>query len=154
MLAELDYHDRQILAALQRDSSVSAQALGTKIGLSQAACWRRIHRLEQEGIIQKRVAVLDPSKIGSGTIVFVFIKLTSQGRTNLDSFTKSIEKIAQVLDCYVLMGDMDYLLKVAVADIQAYEVFFFEVLSKIEGVGEIKSTMALSRIKEGSPYPL
>jgi len=154
MSRPLDKFDLKILDALQNNSSISAQQLGEHVGLSQPACWKRIDRLTQNGYIRKQVALLDGAKIGAGTTVFATVKLSSQDSASLEAFTRAIERIPNIMECYVLMGDMDFMLKIVVDQIQDYENLFFNVLSKIEGVDEFKSKMALSRIKETTAYPI
>ncbi|MFC3093477.1 Lrp/AsnC family transcriptional regulator [Alteromonas sediminis] len=150
----LDNFDRKILTALQTDAGRSTADIAAEVGLSQAPCWRRIQRMEQAGIIKRRVAVLDGEKVGYGTIVFAHVKLSAHGRAHLDEFAESVQRIKQVLECYCLMGDQDFFLKVAVKDIYDYEKLFFEKISQIKGVAEVKSTMALSRIKDTNILPI
>ena len=154
MQLALDKSDKKILMLLQQDASLSVQAIGDKIGMSQAACWRRINRLESEGFIKGRIALVDAKKAGIGTIVFAFVKLENQGRSNLDKVSKKILELPNVVECFVLMGDMDFILKIAVENLEAYQKFFLDVLSTLDGIDEIKSAMALSTIKEHSPYPI
>jgi Lrp/AsnC family transcriptional regulator len=149
-----DRLDCRILNELQKDCSRSAAELGELIGLSQAACWRRIQRLEEEGYIDRKVAILDPEKAGLPTLVLAHVKLNAHGRSNMDAFSKKIQKLPNVLECFVLLGDQDFFLKIAVRDIYEYEKFFFETLSKIEGVAEVRSMVALSRIKCGTALPV
>jgi Lrp/AsnC family transcriptional regulator len=146
--------DKLILMELQRDASQSSAEIAAKVGSSQTVCWRRIQKLENEGYIKKRVALLDPEKLGLGTIVFAHIKLSAHGRANLDQFSKEIRNISRVVECYCLMGDQDFYAKVLVKDVFDYERLFFDKLSKIPGVAEVKSTMALSHIKNTTELPI
>lgn len=150
----LDTFDKNILAAMQKNANISAAQLGQAIGLSQPACYRRIQRLEEEGYIKRRVALVDPDKIGLGTIVFALVKLTAHGRANLDSFIEAIQAFPNVLECFVILGDQDFFLKVMTKDIYDYERFFFQELSAIEGVTEVKSMVGLSPIKNETALPL
>ena len=154
MSSELDRLDKKILQALQKDASLSAAQLGESVGLSQTACWRRIQRLESEGFIRKRVALVDPEKLGVGTLVLANVKLSAHGRANLEKFIESIKRLPNVLECFILMGEQDFFLKIAVRDIYEYERFFFKELSAIEGVAEVKSSMTLSQIKNETAYPI
>lgn len=154
MAKDLDQFDLKILDALQANSALSAQQLGDQVGLSQPACWKRINRLTKEGYIRKQVALLDGSKIGVGTTVFAAVKLASQDSVSLDAFAQVIERIPNIMECHVLMGEMDFMLKIVVDQIQDYEELYFNVLSKIEGVDEFRSTMALSTIKETTAFPI
>lgn len=150
----LDAHDRRILRVLQEDASLSTAAVAEAVGLSPSPCWRRIDRLEREGYIKRRVALLDRRKIGLRAQVFALVKLNAHGRANLDEFAASIHELPEVLECYVLMGTVDFMLRVVAADIEAYEQFFFEKLSRLPGVQEINSTVALSEIKSTTALPV
>ncbi|UUX98085.1 Lrp/AsnC family transcriptional regulator [Sphingomonas sp. J315] len=150
----LDSHDRRILRVLQEDASLSTAAVAEAVGLSPSPCWRRIDRLEREGYIKRRVALLDRRKIGLRAQVFALVKLNAHGRANLDEFAASIHELPEVLECYVLMGTVDFMLRVVAADIEAYEQFFFEKLSRLPGVQEINSTVALSEIKSTTALPV
>ncbi|MEL6828516.1 MAG: Lrp/AsnC family transcriptional regulator [Pseudomonadota bacterium] len=154
MPRELDQFDLKILDAMQADSTKSAQQLGEDVGLSQPACWKRINRLAREGYIRKQVALLDGEKIGAGTTVFATVKLASQDSTSLNAFAQAVQRIPNIMACYVLMGDMDFMLQIVVDQIQDYEKLYINVLSKIEGVAEFKSTMALSTIKQTTAFPI
>ncbi len=150
----LDSHDRRILRVLQDDASLSTAAVAERVGLSASPCWRRIDRLEREGYIKRRVALLDRRKIGLRAQVFALVKLNAHGRANLDEFAAAIHEMPEVLECYVLMGTVDFMLRVVAADIEAYEQFFFEKLSRLPGVQEINSTVALSEIKSTTALPV
>ena len=154
MQTKLDQFDRKILAALQTDASTSVSGLGEQIGLSQAACWRRIQRLEQAGIITKRVALLDADLIGCGTLILAHVKLSAHGRANLEDFGEQIRKLPNVLECFLMLGDQDFFLKIAVKDIYDYEQLFLQHLSRLEGVAEVRSAVALSKIKNDTKLPL
>lgn len=154
MLRPLDRIDCRLLNELQKDCGRSAGELGDLIGLSQAACWRRIQRLESEGFVKRKVAILDAGKSGLPTLVLAHVKLSAHGRANLDAFSKKLRNIPNILECIVLLGDPDFFLKIAVRDIYHYEKFFFETLSRIEGVAEIKSMVALSQIKNETSLPV
>lgn len=150
----LDRTDRRILRLLQTVPDIGAAAIGEKIGASQATCWRRIQRLREEGLIPDQVIALDRKKAGFNAMVFAQVKLSSQGRANLAAFSEAIQRFPEVLECYVLMGSVDFLLRIIATDIEAYEQFFFEKLSKLPGVQEITSTIALSEIKRTTALPI
>lgn len=154
MAAELDSLDRKILAVLQVDSSKPTTEIAELVGLSQAPCWRRIQRLKQEGYIRGEVALLDRRKVGLNTQVFAQVKLTATGRSNVNAFADAIRGFPEVLDCFVLMGSVDFMLRVVAKDIDAYERFFFEKLSQVPGVQEINSMVALSEIKSTTELPI
>ena len=154
MTKPLDRIDVRILEEVQKDASRTAAELGEQIGLSQAACWRRLQRLEGEGYIRRTVSIVDPDKVGCGTIVLANVKLSAHGRANLDTFSRKVRALPNVLECFVILGDADFFLKVAVRDIYEYEDFFFQTLSKIEGVQEVQSLVALSKIKNETALPI
>ena len=150
----LDRFEKQILALLQEDASLSTSAVAEKVGLSSSPCWRRIDRLEREGFIKRRVAIADRKKLGLNAHIFAQVKLNAHGRANLDEFSKAIQGFPQVLECYVMMGSVDFLLRIVAPDIEAYERFFFDCLSQLPGVQEVNSTVALSEIKATTALPI
>ena len=129
-------------------------AIAEKVGLSSSPCWRRIDRLEREGFIRRKVALVDRKKVGLNAHIFAQIKLNAHGRANLDEFAEAIRAFPEVLECYVLMGPVDFLIRVVASDIEAYERFFFNRLSQLPGVQEVNSTVALSEIKATTALPI
>ena len=154
MTEPLDRYEKRILALLQEDASLSTAAIGEKVGLSSSPCWRRIDRLEREGFIKRKVALVDRKKIGLNAQIFAQIKLNAHGRANLDEFAAAIRAFTEVLECYVLMGSVDFLIRIVATDIEAYERFFFDRLSQLPGVQEVNSTVALSEIKATTALPI
>lgn len=154
MLENLDPYERRILRALQDDASLSTARLSEVVGLSPSPCWRRVDRLEKDGIITRRVALVDRHKVGLNAHIFAQIKLNAHGRANLDEFAAAIRSFPEVLEAYVLMGVFDFMLRIVAADIEAYERFFFTKLSKLSGVQEINSTVALSEVKSTTALPI
>ena len=150
----LDPFERKILAELQRDASLTTAELAKRVGLSASPCWRRVERLEKEGIIARRVALVDRRKVGLNTQVFAQVKLSAHGHAHLDEFTRAIAELPEVLEAYVLIGVFDFMLRIVARDIDAYERLFFDKLSKIPGVQEINSTVALSEIKATTALPV
>jgi Lrp/AsnC family transcriptional regulator len=153
-MTDLDAYERRILRELQADASLTTAGLAERIGLSASPCWRRIDRLERDGIIRRRVALVDRRKVGLNAQIFAQVKLNAHGRANLDEFSEAIRAFPEVLDAYVLMGSMDFMLRIVARDIEAYERFFFDQLSKLPGVQEINSTVALSEIKSTTELPI
>ena len=153
-MIELDHFERKILRELQRDASQTTAEIADKVGLTPSPCWRRIDRLEKEGLIRKRVALLDRRTVGLNAQVFAQVKLNAHGRANLDEFSAAIGGFPEVLEAFVLLGTMDFMLRIVAKDIEAYERFFFERLSKLPGVQEINSTVALSEIKSTHELPI
>jgi Lrp/AsnC family transcriptional regulator len=150
----IDSVDRRILDLLQSQPGINAAAIGEKIGLSQSAVWRRMQGLREEGIIREQPVKIDREKIGLNTMVFAQVKLTSHGRSNLAAFAEAVRSYPQVLDCYVLLGNVDFLLRIVTEDIKSYEQFFFEKLSQLPGIQEINSSIALSEIKHTTVLPI
>jgi len=150
----LDEPDRRILRALQEDAALSTAAVAERVGLSPSPCWRRIDRLERDGVIRRRVALLDRKSVGLNAHVFAQVKLNAHGRAHRDEFADAIREIPEVLECYVLMGPVDFLMRVVAEDIEAYERFFFDKLSRLPGVQEVVSTVALSEIKSTTVLPV
>ena len=154
MPSELDDYERRILNELQRDSSRTNAEIAAAVGLSASPCWRRIERLERDGFIKARVAVLDRKKAGFHAHVFAHIKLNAHGRANLDEFAEAIREFPEVLEAYVMMGSVDFMLRIVARDIEAYERFFFDKLSRIPGIQEVNSNVALSELKATSALPV
>jgi len=151
---DLDQTDRRILGWLQKEPGINAAELGEKIGLSQSAVWRRIQSLRDEGVIKDQPVKLDREKVGLNTMVFAHVKLTSHGRSNLAEFSEAVSQYPEVLDCYVLLGNVDFLLRIVTEDIKAYERFFFEKLSQLPGIQEVNSSIVLSDIKHTTVLPI
>lgn len=154
MPVELDAFERKILRELQEDASLPMAKLAERVGLSASPCWRRVDRLEREGVITRRVALVDRKQIGLNAQIFAQVKLNAHGRANLDEFTEAIRGFPEVLEAYVIMGVFDFMLRVVAEDIDAYERFFFNRLSKLPGVQEINSTVALSELKATTALPI
>lgn len=150
----LDRFEREMLKILQEDASVSTAALAERVGLSQAPCWRRLDRLRKDGIIRAEVALIDRVKVDLNAQIFAQVKLNAHGRQHLEEFAEAMRSFPEVLECYVLMGSVDFLLRIVTRDIGAYERFFFEKLSQVPGIQEVNSTVALSEIKSTTALPL
>ena len=150
----IDHIDRKILRLLQTESGINAGEIGERVGLSQSACWRRIQRLREDGVIKDQPVVLDREKVGLTTMVFAHVKLTSHGRSNLSAFAEAVRSFDEVMDCYVLLGNVDFLLQVVAADIKAYERFFFDKLSQLPGIQEVTSSIVLSETKHTTALPV
>ena len=153
-MPDLDHFERRILSLLQQDASLSTAAVAEAVGLSASPCWRRIDRLDRDGFIKRRVALVDRAKVGLKAQIFAQVKLNAHGRANLDEFAAAIRDIPEVLECHVLMGSVDFMLRIVAADIESYERLFFERLSQLPGVQEINSTVALSEIKYTTALPV
>jgi Lrp/AsnC family transcriptional regulator, leucine-responsive regulatory protein len=150
----LDDIDRKILAVLQADGRISLADLSAKVGLSPSPCLRRIRILERDGIIARYVAVLDQGKVGLPVSVFVSIKLESQREQALERFNKAIARWPEVLECYLMTGPRDYLLRIVVADLSAYERFLKQKLTKVDGIASIESSFALEQVTYSHVLPI
>ncbi len=151
---ELDHIDRRILDALQRDGSLSAADIGSRIGLSTTTCWRRIQQLDKAGVIKGRVALLDRTALGLDVVVFVQVRLSTQGRDAIAQFDAAIRDRPEVLDCYTLTGEWDFCLRIVTRNMKEYEAFFLDHLSKIPNVQSVNSSIAVTVIKESTVLPI
>jgi Lrp/AsnC family transcriptional regulator len=150
---EFDSIDRAILRALQQDASRSIQEIAGAVGLSQNPCWRRIKRLEASGVIQRRVAILDPEKLGVGITVFVSVRTSQHNDAWLRRFASGVMEIPEVVELYRMSGDIDYLLKVLVADIAEYDRIYKKLIEVAE-LYDVSSSFAMERIKYTTAIPL
>ena len=146
--------DLQILAELQRNAALSTAELADKVNLSQSPCWRRVSKLEQEGVISRTVAVLDREKLGMDVVVFATVNLTQVGKQNLLAFERSVERHPEVLECYTMAGLWDYMLKIVCRDIRHYEDFVRNTLSASDLIRELHSHIAVTEIKNTTALPL
>jgi len=151
---KLEKQDIQILKMLQRDATVSTAAIAEQINVSQSPCWRRINRLEQEGLIKGRVALLNREALGMEVVVFATVNLTSTGRQNLIEFEGDIVRHPEVMECYTMTGIWDYMLKIVTRSIRHYEEFVRNTLTASPSIRELHSHMAVTEIKNISQLPL
>ncbi|WP_044873117.1 Lrp/AsnC family transcriptional regulator [Pseudomonas sp. LFM046] len=154
MPVTLDSYDKRILELLQEDASLPTAEIAERVGLSQSPCWRRIQRLKDEGVIRRQVTLLDRRKVGLNAQIFAQVKLNAHGRSNLTEFAEAMRQFPEVLECHVLMGAVDFMLRIVTRDIEAYERFFFEKLSLVPGIQEVNSIVALSEIKSTTCLPV
>ena len=150
----LDDIDFALLRNLQEHARISNVELADRIGLSPAPCLRRVQSLERKGVIKKYVALLNPNAVARDVTVFVQISLDLQVGGRLETFERQIVKRQEVLECYLMTGDSDYLLRVVVPDVAAYERFLHDALTRIDGVVGIKSSFALREVKYSTALPL
>lgn len=151
---DLDEIDCRILAALQDDARVSNADLARTVGLSPSPCLRRVRDLELAGVIRQHVALLDPAAVGLPVSVFVQVTLERQVERALDIFEASVRDRPEVMECYLMTGDADYLLRVVVADVSTYERFLKDYLTRVPGVASINSSFALKQVKYRTALPL
>jgi len=144
----LDDLDARILNELQKDARVPLNDLADRVSSSRSAVWRRIQKLEDEGIIKQHTILLNAEKAGLGVMVIAQVKMQAHSRDSLPNFIEKVQNFKEVIECHTLMGDVDFFLKIRVKDVQAYEDFFWNSLSQIEGVREINSSIALTAWKD------
>ena len=150
----LDAIDRKILGLLQTDSRTTMQELADKVGLSVSPCHRRVKLLEERGVITRYIATVDQKSLGLHVSVFISIKLARQKEEDLNRFAKAISKWDEVLECYLMTGNRDYLLRVVAADLSSYEAFLKNKLTRLDGIASIESSFALSQVKYSIALPV
>ena len=146
--------DRKILRALQEDGRMTIQAIAERVGLSASPCLRRIRQMERAGIIAAYSAIVDQRAVGLPVSVFISIKLERQRSHELDAFGAAISRWPEVMECYLMTGQFDFLLRVVCADLAAYEQFLRERLTQVEGVASIESSFSLGQVKYSRVLPL
>jgi Lrp/AsnC family leucine-responsive transcriptional regulator len=154
MAIKLDSIDLRILRELQQDGSLTNAALAQRINLSPSPCLARVRALEASGVIDRYVAIASAQALGLGLNVFISISLKEQSKAALAAFESRVSEHDQVMECYLMTGDSDYLIRVVVADIQALEKFILEQLSPIPGIEKIRSSFALKQVRYKTALPL
>jgi Lrp/AsnC family transcriptional regulator len=149
----MDAIDRKILSTLQQDASLSVAEIGQRVGLSSTPCWKRIQRLEADGVILKRVALVDQNKIGVGINVFVSVETGDHSQEWLERFARTVSAMPEVLDFFRMAGDVDYLLRVVVPDMQAYDAFYKRLIAAIP-LKNVTSRFAMEKIKSTTALPI
>jgi Lrp/AsnC family transcriptional regulator len=145
--ARLDAVDRRILSLLQEDGSLSINDLAERIGMTPPPCWRRVRRLKEEGILERQVWLVNAKSVGLSLTIYASVKLTTHDSGATTAFRDRIKALPEVLECYILLGTPDALLKIVVTDIEYYEEFFYKRLSQIPGVREVTSSVVMSQVK-------
>ncbi len=153
-MRKFDQINRKILDLLQEDSSITNAELAEKLNLSPAAVFERVKKLEKSGVIRKKVAILNPEKIGKETIAFVSISMSGHSAKSVKKFWKEIEKLPEVLECYHIAGEDDFILKVIVENMQCYEKFLLQKLISLENIGKIRTSFVMSTVKYNTKIPL
>jgi DNA-binding Lrp family transcriptional regulator len=152
-MISLDAIDRRILERLQHDGRLSNADLAEQVGLSSSPCWRRVKALEEAGVIKGYAAQVDAKSVGLSVNVFVSVSLSTQNEKALKDFERAAAERPEVMECYLMTGDSDYLLRVVVPDLEAYERFVMD-FTKIQGIAQIRSSFALRPVKQGAALPL
>ena len=153
MKTSLDAIDRKILICLQRDATLPVAEIAERVGLSTTPCWRRIQRLERDGVIVGRVALLDPDKLNLGVTVFVHIRTAQHNAAWLEKFAAAVAAIPEVVELYRMSGDIDYLMRVVVPDIAGYDAIYQRLIATVE-LSDVSSTFAMERIKHTTALPV
>lgn len=150
----LDRIDRRIIDALQRDGRLANNELAAQVNLSPSPCLRRVRSLEEAGVIKRYVALVDPAKVGLNMLAYVSVKLEKKGQMPAEDFASAVDTWSEVTECYSMTGDMDYLLRVQVEDLDHFSRFIMGKLLKQSGVADVKSSFALQRVKETTVLPV
>src|SRR5690242_4782631 len=151
---KLDQYDRAILRLLQLDGRIANSALAQRVNLSESACLRRVRALEEAGVVEGYTAMLNQQKLGCPVNVFVSITLERQGETDLRKFEEAVRKIPEVMECYLMSGDYDYLVRVVVADTADFERLHSKYLTRLPGVARVHSSFALRTIQKSRELPI
>ena len=149
----MDAFDKKILACLQEDASLSVAQIAERVGLSPTPCWRRIQNMEKTGVLVRRVALLDPEKLNVGVTVFVAIRAARHNMEWLERLAKAVSEIDEVVEFYRMSGDVDYLLRIVVPDIAAYDAVYKRLIGAVE-LTDVTSSFAMERIKQTTVLPL
>jgi Lrp/AsnC family transcriptional regulator, cysteine-sensing transcriptional activator len=149
----MDAIDKKILAVLQENAALSVAEIGSRVGLSSTPCWKRIQRLEADGVIQKRVALVDQDRIGLGISVFVSIETGDHSQDWLDRFAKTVTAMPEVMEFYRMAGDVDYMLRVVVPDISGYDAFYKKLIAAVP-LKNVTSRFAMEKIKSTTALPI
>ncbi len=150
----MDELDRRILRILQQDASISVTELAEQVNLSVTPCWKRIKRFQETGIIKSRVALLDAHKLALGVSVFVHLKTQQHDNAWLAHFSEQITAFEEVVECYRMAGEWDYLLRVVVSDIEAFDRFYKRMVKQIDGLSDVTSSFAMEEIKYTTRLPI
>ncbi len=151
---KLDSKDIAILSLLQADASISTADIAERTNMSQSPCWRRINQYEKNGIIQRKVCLLDREKLGMEMVVFTSITLATTSTKSLENFEREVAVFSEVMECYTMTGIMDYMLKVVTKDIRHYEIFVRSKLTQLPNIREIHSHVSVTKIKDTTELPL
>jgi Lrp/AsnC family transcriptional regulator len=152
--AELDPTDREILRLIQRDASLSLAAIAAEVGLTPTPCWKRIRRMEAVGVITGRVTLLDPARVGLPLSVFVALEIGDHSAAWIENFASTVAAMPEVVECWRMGGDVDYLLRVAVADMPAYDAFYRRLTAAVPGLRNVTSRFAMERVKATTALPI
>ncbi|NDW52116.1 Lrp/AsnC family transcriptional regulator [Aliiroseovarius sp. PrR006] len=150
---DIDTIDRKILSALQQDADQSLEDLGAKVGLSRNACWRRVRILQESGIIRKRVALLDPQKLGLGLSVFIQVRTSNHAPDWLGKFSRAVKLMPEILGAYRMTGDLDYLIHARVNDVKDYDALYQRLIEKVD-LSDVSASFVMEELKETTELSL
>jgi Lrp/AsnC family transcriptional regulator len=149
----MDSTDRKILSIIQEDASLAVAEVAARVNLSQTPCWRRIQKLEESGVIQKRVALVDPQALGLDLTVFVEVQSPDHSKEWMDGFAEVLSRMPEVMEVYRMAGDVDYLLRISVANMAAYDDFYQSLIAQVP-LKNVTSRFAMERMKYTTAYPV
>jgi Lrp/AsnC family transcriptional regulator len=151
---EPDATDRAILRLIQKDAALSLADIAKEVGLTPTPCWKRIRRMETEGVITGRVVLLDPEKVGLGVSVFVAIETGDHSAGWIERFAATVARLPEIVECWRLGGDVDYLLRVVVADMAAFDTFYRRLTAEVPSLRKVTSRFAMERVKSTTALPI
>jgi len=152
-MIKIDETDRQILRQLQRDATTSLESLAEQLSVSVNTCWRRVRRLEEQGVLTARVAICDPDSLGLGQTVFVAIRTNDHSAKWLETFAQTVSRIPEVVEFYRMAGDVDYLLKIVVGSVSDYDRVYKSLIKQIE-IADVSATFAMECLKNSTQLPV
>ena len=152
-MEKIDTIDRQILSVLQREADIPLEELGTRVGLSRNACWRRVRALDSRGIITGRVALLDPAKLGLGLMVFIQVHAARHDAAWLETFARAVRDLPEIMGVYRMTGDLDYLIRARVTDVADYDRLYQRLISKVE-LSDVSASFVMEELKDTAALPL
>ena len=153
-MISLDKKDRKILSYLQEDATISLATLAERVGLSTTPCWKRVKRLEEDGVIVKRVALLNPERVSLPTSIFMTLSIVNHSAEWMTVFNQAVSGFDEVMEVYRMTGEYDYMLRVQVQDIRSFDCFYKRLMEKIDGVSKVTSSFAMETIKYTTALPL
>jgi DNA-binding Lrp family transcriptional regulator len=153
-MTTLDKHEKKILVELQQNGRLSNQELAERIGMSPAACWRRVKALQDSGVIRNYAAIVDPARVNMGQCVFAHVRLERHTEEFTENFVAMVRERPEVLECYAVTGDFDYILRIVETDVSSYDEFLRSFLFKLPGIAQVQSNLALREVKFDTALPV
>ena len=149
----MDRLDKKILRLLQEDATLAVADVAKRVGLSTTPCWRRIQKLEEEGVIKRRVAILDPAKVNARVTVFVSIRTKQHDAQWLETFARAVDGLEEVIECHRMAGDIDYMLKLRVRDIADYDRIYQRLIARVPGLADVTASFSMEEMKYTTALP-